>query len=163
MDTLFTKPGRLAIVLGTAAFLVALPVKFGFNAGSGMIAVKSALALASSDDGDDDHSGSGGSSHDDDDDNSGSGSDDDSSDDSSGSGSTGDTGTGDGTGAGTGTGDGSGVQKIEVSSSGVEVTFSDGTREEIENGRYERKDASGQTVEERAATQADLDRLLGLR
>ena len=35
-------------------------------------------------------------------------------------------------------------------------------KEEIENGRYERKDASGRTVEERPATQADIDRLRGL-
>jgi len=153
MDKPFIKPGRLAIILGTAAFLLALPVKFGFDANSGMVAVKAALAQAKSggddDDNDDDKGGSGGGSHDDDDD---SHDDDDSSDDSSSS-----------SGSGDGPGDVSGVRKFEVSSSGVEVTYSDGTREEIENGRYERKNAAGQTVEQRPATQADLDRLLALR
>lgn len=150
MDTPFYTPGRLAIILGTAAFLVAMPVKFAFDAGSGLVTLKAAHAQAKSgsddDDGDDDKGGRGGhGSHDDDDD-------DDDDDDSSGTGGT----TG-------GTGGGSGVQKIEVSSAGVEVTYSDGTREEIENGRYERKNAAGRTVEERPATQADIDRLLALR
>ena len=41
----------------------------------------------------------------------------------------------------------------------IEATFSDGSRVEIENGRFERKDANGRTVEERQATAADLERL----
>ena len=44
----------------------------------------------------------------------------------------------------------------------TEVRYSDGTKEEIENGRYERKDANGRTVEERPATAADIARLSGL-
>jgi hypothetical protein len=45
--------------------------------------------------------------------------------------------------------------KIEVSGNNIEVKFSDGTKIEIENGRYERKNAAGRTVEQRAATPAD--------
>ena len=51
------------------------------------------------------------------------------------------------------------VIKTEVEGNGIEVTYADGTKEEIENGVYERKDAAGRTVEERPATQADIDRL----
>ncbi len=51
------------------------------------------------------------------------------------------------------------VAKVEISSTGIEVERTDGTKEEIEGGRYERKDAAGRTVEERPATQADVDRL----
>ncbi|MFD1808374.1 hypothetical protein ACFSHQ_10270 [Gemmobacter lanyuensis] len=43
------------------------------------------------------------------------------------------------------------------------MTYSDGSREEVESGVYERKDTTGRTVEERPATQADLDRLNALR
>lgn len=52
--------------------------------------------------------------------------------------------------------------KVERSAAGIEVSYSDGTREEIENGRYERKNAAGRTVEQRPATQADIDRLAAL-
>ncbi|UAB90929.1 hypothetical protein I5192_12950 [Ruegeria sp. SCSIO 43209] len=44
----------------------------------------------------------------------------------------------------------------------MEVRYSDGTKEEIENGRYERKNAQNRTVEERAATGADVSRLRSL-
>lgn len=54
------------------------------------------------------------------------------------------------------------VTKIETSANGVEVRYSDGTKEEIENGRYERKNAQNRTVEERPATGADLTRLRSL-
>ena len=53
------------------------------------------------------------------------------------------------------------VVKIERSSSGLEVSYSNGVREEIENGRYEMKNAAGRTVLERRATQADVDRMQG--
>ncbi len=43
------------------------------------------------------------------------------------------------------------------------MTYADGSREEIEGGRYERKNAAGRTIEERPATEADIDRLLALR
>ena len=55
-----------------------------------------------------------------------------------------------------------GVVKTEVEGNSIEVTFADGTKEEIENGVYERKNAAGRTVEERPATQADFDRLAGI-
>ena len=49
--------------------------------------------------------------------------------------------------------------KLERSASGVEVTYSNGVKEEIENGRFEQKDASGRTVIERPATAQDIARL----
>lgn len=156
MEDLIYKPGRIAIILGTAAFITAMPFRIDLGTADGIVTVKASQALAKSgdDDGDDDKGGSGGSGRDDDDDDD----DDDSSDDSSSSdGSS--SGSGDATG---GSGDGVSVSKIEVSSSGVEVRYSDGTKEEIENGRYERKNSAGRTVEERPATQADIDRLLSL-
>ena len=183
MEDVFFKPGRIAIILGTAAFITAMPFQVELGSADGILTVKSSQALAKSgdDDGDDDKGGSGGSGggdDDDDDDNSGSGgsgdddddsndddsddsdddsSDDDSSDDSSSDGSSSSSG-----GTTGGSSDGVGVSKIEVSSSGVEVEYSDGTKEEIENGRYERKNSAGRTVEERPATQADIDRLMNL-
>jgi hypothetical protein len=51
--------------------------------------------------------------------------------------------------------------KVEITSTGVEVEHADGTKEEIRAGRYERKDASGRTVEERRATPQDFARLSG--
>lgn len=44
----------------------------------------------------------------------------------------------------------------------IEVVNSDGTKVEIHDGVFERKDASGRTIEERRATQADVSRLRGL-
>lgn len=54
------------------------------------------------------------------------------------------------------------VAKIEASRSGIEVTYADGSREEIENGRYERKDRFNNTIVERPARKADYDRLNAL-
>ncbi len=70
-----------------------------------------------------------------------------------------------GAGAGAGGADGSPttVSRLEISAGGLEVTYGDGSREEIENGRYERKDAAGRTVEQRPATAADVERLQALR
>lgn len=51
--------------------------------------------------------------------------------------------------------------KVEVKGNQIEVSFPDGSKEEIESGRYERKNAQGRTVEERPATQADTERLIG--
>ncbi len=51
------------------------------------------------------------------------------------------------------------VAKVEISANGIEVVNNDGSKEEIEDGRYQRKDALGRTIEERRATQADVDRL----
>lgn len=39
------------------------------------------------------------------------------------------------------------------------MTYSDGWREEVENGRYELKDAKNRTVVERPATRQDYNRL----
>ncbi|MDQ1901633.1 hypothetical protein RAH32_14410 [Paracoccus sp. WLY502] len=49
--------------------------------------------------------------------------------------------------------------RYERSDRGIEVTYSDGWREELENGRYELKDAQNRTVVERPATRQDYDRL----
>lgn len=54
------------------------------------------------------------------------------------------------------------VVKVERSANELEVRYSDGTKEEVEAGRYERKDANGRTVEERPATAADIARLSAL-
>jgi len=54
------------------------------------------------------------------------------------------------------------VVEIERYTNGIEVRYSDGTKESVENGRYERKNSAGRTVEERRATQADADRLMAL-
>jgi hypothetical protein len=53
------------------------------------------------------------------------------------------------------------VVKVERSASGVEIVYSNGVKEEIENGRYELKNQAGRTVAERSATRADVDRLSG--
>ncbi len=55
------------------------------------------------------------------------------------------------------------VASLETSASGVEVRYTSGWREQIENGRYELKNPTGQTVEERPATEADHARILALR
>ena len=55
------------------------------------------------------------------------------------------------------------VTKIESSASGIEVRYSTGWKEEIENGRYELKNPAGRTVRERTATAADIARLQSLR
>ncbi|SEN74470.1 hypothetical protein SAMN04488103_107109 [Gemmobacter aquatilis] len=55
------------------------------------------------------------------------------------------------------------VAKVEVSRRGIEVTYRNGSKEQIEGRWYERKDKTGRTVEQRLATQADIDRLNALR
>lgn len=52
-----------------------------------------------------------------------------------------------------------GVTKVEVASDGIEIEYADGTKETIDDGRYERRNAANRTVEERPATGADLARL----
>ncbi len=49
--------------------------------------------------------------------------------------------------------------KVEINGNNIEVVHPDGTKEEIENGRFERKNAQGRTIVERPATNADLARL----
>ncbi len=51
--------------------------------------------------------------------------------------------------------------RVEVAGNSIEVVHPDGTKEEIENGRFEQKNAAGRTVVERPATQADVARLRG--
>ncbi|KUJ78199.1 hypothetical protein AVO45_09425 [Ruegeria marisrubri] len=53
------------------------------------------------------------------------------------------------------------VASFEINGRDVEVTYVDGWKEEIQNGRYEMKDANNNTVVERNATQRDVDRLFG--
>ena len=48
---------------------------------------------------------------------------------------------------------------MEIEGNNIEVEFPDGTKEEIEAGRFERKNALGRTIVERPATQADFARL----
>ena len=150
---------RLAALLGTTAFFAASPVTVQLDGVSVLphFAMSAAQASSGDDDhggddhgGGDDHSGRGGGDddHDDDHDSDDDDDDDDSSDDNSQSGGTG--------------GASGGVLKLERSGTGIEVTYADGTREEIENGRYERKNSAGRTVEERPATQADVNRLSAL-
>lgn len=55
------------------------------------------------------------------------------------------------------------VVKVERSASQIEVRYSDGTKEEVEGGVYERKNSAGRTVEKRPATAADTARLSALR
>ncbi|QPC91995.1 hypothetical protein [Mesorhizobium sp. INR15] len=52
--------------------------------------------------------------------------------------------------------------KVEVDGNNVEVTHPDGTKEEVENGQFEMKDALGRTIIERPATDADIARLQAL-
>lgn len=59
----------------------------------------------------------------------------------------------------TGNRDRGGVVKAEMEGQSIEVTYTDGWKEEIEHGRYELKDPSNRTVVERPATQDDVDRL----
>lgn len=54
------------------------------------------------------------------------------------------------------------IQGIELFGSNIEIDYVDGTSEEIENGVYERKNASNVTVEERIATAEDVTRLTTL-
>jgi hypothetical protein len=50
--------------------------------------------------------------------------------------------------------------KVEVSPNSVEIVHPNGLKEELENGVYEMKDATGRTVVERQATQEDIDRVM---
>jgi hypothetical protein len=49
--------------------------------------------------------------------------------------------------------------RVEIEGNNIEVEFPDGTKEEIENGRFERKNALGRTIVERPATARDVSRL----
>lgn len=51
------------------------------------------------------------------------------------------------------------VVEVEFYPDGIEIRYSDGSKEEILAGRYELKDPNGETVVQRTATQADIERL----
>lgn len=51
------------------------------------------------------------------------------------------------------------VTKVEETPWGIEVEYSNGAKEEIEQGRYERKDVYGRTVVERPASTEDYGRI----
>ena len=54
---------------------------------------------------------------------------------------------------------GDGATKVEIEGDKVVITFADGTKQEIENGRFEQKNAAGRTVVERPASAADFEQL----
>lgn len=168
MKQLSTTTSRLAMLLGAAAIIAVLPVRSEWRGAMPTLSGIEAMAKggdssggdsSGSDDsgGDDsgsDDSGSDGSGSGSDDGRGGSddGSSDDRNDDSGRNGAVG------GSAGGAG-----GVVKFEAFGTSVEVVYADGTKEEISGGRYERKNAAGRTVEERAATAADRARLMALR
>ncbi|MGL4308962.1 MAG: hypothetical protein ACRCSU_00640 [Paracoccaceae bacterium] len=138
-----------------AAFLAILPVRVDFLASSLIDFSISAAHAKGGDDGDDDNSGSGSGGSDDDDD-------DDDDDDNSGSGSGGDDDDDDSADDdNSGPDDDGGEDAGDGSYSGgdsdrkLEVRLADGTRIEIDDGIFERRDASGRVVERRRATQRD--------
>ena len=54
----------------------------------------------------------------------------------------------------------SSVSSVEVSASGnIEIRYTNGWKEELENGRYELKNANNRTVVQRRATAADVARM----
>ena len=162
------------------AFAFALaPLRFGLGQ-SGVLKIGPALAFAASgsgsegdgqsdddDDDDDDESGGGDDDDDDDNDDDEDGSDDDDDGESSGTGSGGSgNGSSQASSGQSSSGNGtvlqrirSAIVKIEVSHSGIEIYYADGSREEIENGVYERKNTNGKTIEKRRAKGADISRL----
>lgn len=147
---------RAALLLGSAAIIAVLPMRSGWNGHVPTLSSIAAMAKGGDNSGSG-SSGSGGSG----DDSSGHDTSDDDSDQNSGSDDGPDHDLNDDNGGSAGA---SGtVVKIEVTGTHIEVRYADGTKEEITGGRYERKNAAGRTVEERAATQADFDRLNALR
>ncbi len=65
--------------------------------------------------------------------------------------------------AGGGSTDPVSIVKFETGENSLEVTLSDGSKIEIEDGRYQYKDGTGRTLVERPATQADVDKWIALR
>ena len=126
----------------------------GGNSGSGSDDNNSGSGSSNSGSGsDDDNSGSGSS-------NSGSGSDDD--DDDHGDSGGGRHGGGDDRGGASSTpipAQFGFVVKAEVEGNHIEIGYSDGWKEELENGRYELKNPANRTVIQRPATQDDINRL----
>lgn len=151
-------PAQITLLLlrASAALAVALaPLQLSLD--GAMPKLKAAVALADDDDSDsgggdsggsDSGGGGGGSDHDDDDDDD---SDDDASDDD-------DSDDGDDDDdderVNPATGD-----RVEIDGNEIKVIHADGTKEEVDDGVYEMKDAKGRTIVERRATQADINRL----
>jgi Ca2+-binding RTX toxin-like protein len=54
------------------------------------------------------------------------------------------------------------VTRVDVLGTSIEVTYDDGTKEEISGGIYERKNAANKTIIERVATSSDTQRLNNL-
>ncbi len=160
---------KLGGIVGMAAVLAAAPLSVRMENGLGVPSISLSAALAKSGNSGSGNSGSGNSGsgssgsggHSGGSDDSGHHSDDDDDDSDHHSGYD-DSGHHGGTPTGGTNGGGLSVAKIESSAAGIEVTYSDGSREEIENGRYEAKNSAGRTVMERPATQADIDRLNAL-
>ena len=64
---------------------------------------------------------------------------------------------------GSGSGDDPGdVGRVELTATGINIIYRDGSRELLANGMYRREDASGRVLDSRAATGADLVRLRAL-
>ncbi len=177
---------KRSLLLGVAALSVATvtlftPVSFSFDDHG--FALKSSAAFAKDGEDDDDDDDRSGSSHDDDededDDHGGSGHDDDEDDDHGGSGDDDDDDHDDDHG-GNGNDDdddddrrgsltleeflaslqsGTSIAKAERSGDSIEIVYSDGWKEEIENGIYELKDPNNNTIIERPATAEDIARL----
>ena len=51
------------------------------------------------------------------------------------------------------------IRKVEILGSAISIRYTDGSREEISGGIYERKNTAGDTVEQRVATATDTARL----
>ncbi|MDZ4095988.1 MAG: hypothetical protein U1D35_13900, partial [Paracoccaceae bacterium] len=167
----------------TTAVIAAMPLTFDFNTKTGQIALKASVALADSDnDGHEEkdrdskdskeHNSKGHDSKDskghddngsDDDSNDHNGSDDNGADDNGSGDDSNDDNSTDARADGGNGASGALVAKYETSRNGIEVSFIDGSRIEIRNNRFERKDTAGRTIEERRATQADIDALTALR
>lgn len=153
---------RPTATVGLALMLTAAPVVFDMGGGPDHVRLAAAYAKNGGDDGGsggggDDRGGGGGGHGSDDrggDDRGGRGSDDRGSDDNGGHGSD-DRGNDDHGRGGHGSDDVGRDDHGRGDDDSHEVTLSDGTRIEIENGRYERKDASGRTIVERPATARD--------
>lgn len=158
-------PSRALLAVCAAALFSAAPYSLVQKTAFGLPQLKASMAFAgngSDDAGSNDHGGDRGDNHDANDDrrnhdNHDEVGDDDGSNDQAGGEDT------IGGGGGEIGGDALTVVKFESSALGMEIVYSDGSREQIENGRYERKNAANRTVEERVATQSDVDRLWALR
>ena len=182
-----TKFAPTATALALALIAISAPYELRFDAQDGVFSFEPSLAHARRG-GDDDDSGSDDSGSDDSSDDSGSDDSDNSgSDDSSDDDSSDDDGADDHSSGGHGADDGplhdinddsrrrsssaastprtqggGTVAKVEYAGSNIEIVYTDGWKEEVEAGRYELKDAAGNTVVQRSVTQSEMDRLFAV-